>query len=141
MKIKINTTLLLVSMALFILTGCSSYMLGYTEMRAMDRYLSVNKSTESFGFKRMKYNMGYNSSLKGFIEEHGLPDFIFEYKNKKGRNGIKMFYVKKDIAYVFESQSWMSNSLDLKEHRPLTEYEKLTYEELIKNNNRVRDGV
>jgi lipopolysaccharide export LptBFGC system permease protein LptF len=130
MKRLIKPTLLLVSMIVFILTGCASYMHGYTERKAMDRYLLVNEATESFGYKRMQYNMGYNRSLKGFIEEHGLPDFIFEYKNKKDRGGIKMFYAEKDIVYVYESHSWVANSLYLKKHRPLTDYEKATYEEI-----------
>ena len=132
MKTKLIPSLLLVSMASLILTGCSAYMYGYTMVSSMDRYLLVDEATKSLGFKRMEYNMAYNSSLKGFVKEHGLPDFIFEYKNEKGRNGIKMCYVKKDIVYVYGYRSWSSDSLYLKEHRPLTEYEKLTYEELIK---------
>jgi len=123
-------------MAVFILMGCSGYMYGYTERRAMHRYLMVNEVNENFGFKRMKYNMGYNSSLKGFVKEHGLPDFILEYKNEQRRNGIKMFYVKKDIVYAFEYRTWTPDSLYLKEHRPLTEYEKSTYEELIRTHNK-----
>ncbi len=123
-------------MIVFILMGCASYMHGYTKRTAMDRYLIVNEATESFGFKRMKYNMGYNRSLKGFIEKNGLPDFIFEYENKKGREAIKMFYVEKDTVYIYESQSWTANSLYLKDYRKLNEYEKATYEELKKNHNK-----
>lgn len=129
MDTKIIPSLLLVS----ILTGCSSIMLGYTMPRAMHTYLLVDEATESFGFKRMKYNIGYNANglLKGFVKEHELPEMIFEYENEKGRNGIKMYYVKKDIVYVFEYKNWKPTSLYLKESRPLDKYEKLTYEVLM----------
>ena len=133
MKRKKGVTLVLLLLTVTILGGCAGFKYGYTKNRAIDSYLLVDEATESFGFKRMKLNQGYNSSLKGFIKEHGLPDFIYEYENEKGRDSIKMFYVQNDIAYVYESQSWVSNSLALKEYRPLTYYEKLTYEELLKN--------
>ena len=80
----------------------------------------------------MEYNLGYNSSLKGFVEQNGYPDFIYEYQNEEGRDSIRMYYVNKDIVYIYESNSWMADSLFLKEHRPLTDYEKATYKELKK---------
>jgi len=125
-----KTTILLLICLSFLVQGCASAMYGYTQRKAMDRYLFVDKATENFGYKRMQYNLGHNSSLKGFIESHGLPDFIYEYENNKGRDSIKLFYLKKDIVYIYESQSWLANSLYLKEFRPLTQYEKDTYEQL-----------
>jgi hypothetical protein len=132
-KTKIIPLLLLVSIAGFILTGCSSFMLGYTMRRAMHTYLLVDEATENFGFKRMKYNISHNANglLKRFVKEHGLPQMIFEYENEKGRKGIKMYYVRKDIIYVFEYKNLNSYSLYQKESRSLDEYEKLMYEVLI----------
>ncbi len=132
-KAKIVPLLLLVSVFGFILTGCSSFMYGYTMRDAMYKYLYVDEATENLGFKRLKYSMGTNFGgiLKDFVKEHGLPEMIFEYKDEKGRNGIRMYYVKKDIVYVFEHKNWMSSSLYVKGHRPLDGYEKLTYEVLI----------
>ena len=117
---------------LFLFTGCASYMHGYTQREAENRYLLVDKNTDSFGYKRMEYNLGYNDSLKGFIEQNGYPDFIYEYENKGGRDSIKLYYVEKDVVYIYESNSWKADSLYLKEYRPLTEYEKATYQELLK---------
>ena len=111
--------------ALLLLTNCASYMHGYTQQKAENRYLLVDKTTDSFGYKRMEYNLGYNSSLKGFVEQNGYP-------NEEGRDSIRMYYVNKDIVYIYESNSWMADSLFLKEHRPLTDYEKATYKELKK---------
>ena len=131
MKCNKTSIIFLISL-FFLIQGCASYMHGYTKRSAMNRYLLVDEAAENFGFKRMEYNLGYNRSLKGFVENHGLPDFIYEYENEEGRESIKMFYVEKDIVYIFESQSWLANSLYLKEFRPLTKYEKDTYEELKK---------
>ncbi len=108
-------------------------MYGATMSKAMDRYLIVDEATKNFGYKRMQYNINYNLNfLNIFIKEHGLPEMIFEYENEKGRNGIKMYYMKENVAYVFEYRSWKPDSLYLKEQRAMTEYEKLTYEELMK---------
>ena len=83
MKRKKGVTLVLLLLTVTILGGCAGFKYGYTKNRAIDSYLLVDEATESFGFKRMKLNQGYNSSLKGFIKEHGLPDFIYEYENEK----------------------------------------------------------
>jgi hypothetical protein len=106
---------------------------GYTQRKSEDRYLLVNKEKENFGYKRMTYNLGYNSSLQGFVDQNGYPDFIYEYQNDKGRDSIRMYYFKKDIVYVYESNSWLADTLYLKEFRVLTDYEKATYKELLKN--------
>jgi len=128
-----KTSILFLVTFLFLFQGCSIYMHGYTKRSAMNRYLLVDANTNNFGFERMEYNLGYNRSLKGFVDNHGLPDFIYEYVNEEGRESIKMFYVEKDIVYIYESQSWLADSLFLKEQRPLTKYEKDTYEELKKS--------
>ncbi len=105
-------------------------MYGYTKREAFERYLLVDKETNSFSYRRLKYNQAHYDPLKGFVEKHGLPDFIYEFKNEIGRDGIKMFYMAKDVVYVFVKGSWSPGSMYLYEHRPLTEHEKLTYKEL-----------
>jgi len=129
---KLIVTLMIISLAA-LTTGCSTYMYGYTMHEALDKYLLVDKDTESFGYKRLQYNLGYNSSLEKFIENQGLPNFIFEYENNEGRESIRLYYTDKNIVYVYESSSWLAGSLYLKEHRALTDYEKQTYSELLKN--------
>lgn len=115
-----------------LLISCSSYMHGYTQLESLNRYLIVDESKKSFGYKRMTYNIALNNSLEGFVKNNGYPDFIYEYKNEKSRDSIKMYYIEKDTVYIYESDSWIANSLYLKENRPLTEYEKATYNELKK---------
>jgi len=44
-----------------------------------------------------------------------------------------MYYVSKDVVYIYESNSWIADSLYLKEYRKLTDYEKATYKELMKD--------
>ena len=132
-KTKIIHSLLLVFIAGFIPTGCSSIIYGVTMREAMHTYLLVDEATQNFGFKRMKYNIGHNANglLKELVKRVGLPEMIFEYENE-GKNGIKMYYVKLDRVTIFEYRShWTSSSLYLKEYRPLDKYEKLMYEALI----------
>lgn len=119
-----------ISMSIF---GCAGYMHGYTKSKSFNKYLLVDRKSENFGYKRMQYIQDFRPPLKGFVKKHGIPDFIYEFKTENGREGIKMFYVNKDIAYVFIEDNWRPSSIFLSEHRKLTDYEKLTYKELIKS--------
>lgn len=133
MKRSVQIGLILLAAATFSLTcGCAAYMHGYTEIEAMDRYMLVNKATQSFGYKRVQYICGYYSPMKGFTEAHGLPDFIYEYKNSKGRRGVIYFYVNKNAAFDFIERTWLCDSIYLVEQRPLTDYEVATYKQLCK---------
>ena len=116
--------------AVGLFSGCSSYMHGYTSQRAMGKYLLVDKTTESFGYKRITYIEGFRPPMLGFIENKGLPDFIYEFKNEQGREGVNLYYVGRNVAYVFVTRDWRPDSMYLKEERALTDYEKATYRHL-----------
>jgi hypothetical protein len=113
-----------------LLGGCSAAMHGYTQRQALDRYLLVDKTTESFGYKRVTYIQGFRPPMKGFIENKGLPDFIYEFKNNEGREGVNLYYVEKNKVYIFVTRDWRPDSIYLKDDRGLNEYELATYKHL-----------
>lgn len=128
-------------LTVLLMTGCSSFMHGYTQRKANHRYLLVDEENDSFGYQRMTYNLGYNRSLKPFVKEHGMPDFIFEYPVKGAKSGICMYYLEEDKVYIYESSSmWVADSLFLKEVRNLTEEEKERYRFLLRQKEEQADG-
>jgi len=123
---------LLLLFAVLLISGCASYMHGYTQDAALDRYLLVDESTNSFGYQRMKYATGYHGTLEGFVAENGFPDFIYEYETPQGHDAIRLYYAKQNTAYIYECSSWSPSSLYLKKQRRLSAYEKATYKELLR---------
>jgi hypothetical protein len=116
-------------------TGCSSFMHGYTKRQALDRYLLVDQAADNLGARRLRYIQGFRPPMRGFVENHGLPDFIYEFK-EKGREGVTLFYVRRDVAYVFVEHDWRPDSIYLRDERALTDYEKMTFEELRRKDQR-----
>lgn len=101
---------------------------GYTSDKSLNRYLFVNQELDNFGYKRLQYNKGYYE-LKSFLEKNGTPDFFIENKEKGKRLRITFFYVKEDKAITMEEKGFGGN-LSYIENRPLSDYEKATYNEL-----------
>ena len=125
MKKKILLTL--ISLCVLLFTSCSAYMHGYTKQEASNRYLQVDKKNDSLGYKRLEYNLSMHDSLKGFIKTHGIPQFIYEYSNEEGHDSIRMYYTNKDLVYIYEAQSWLADSLYLKEQRSIDSFEKMIF--------------
>lgn len=123
----------------FCLPGCKAFMHGYTWDKAENSYHLVNGDKDNFGDKRIKYLRGFhkNSALANFLDcncnNRGLPDFIYEYKSKEKCRGIQLFYVSRDSVYVFEEPRKGNLNSMLKDARKMDEYERLTYQRLIKN--------
>ena len=128
----INTPLVAMILGIMLLTGCSSFMYGYTHDRALDSYQLVS-GEESFGARRIRYILGHNPGLKDLVDEKGLPDFLYEYVSDEKTDSVRLYYVASDLVYVLESTSrWQANSLALADERSFSSYETLTYEELLK---------
>jgi hypothetical protein len=106
-----------------ILAGCSSYMHGYTSDAARGNHLKVDEATRSFGYKRITYIIGFRGEgIKAFIEEKGMPGYLYEFKQGK-REGFIFYYLKERQAYVFVEESWRPDSARLVETRSLNENE------------------
>jgi hypothetical protein len=129
---KMKKRSIIISMVLVVLiltTGCSGYMHGYTKSRARDQYLKVDEKTENFGFKRLQYIIGFRKdAIRNFIEEKGLPDYIYEYKkdDEEGhkREGFIFYYLNEGKAYDFMEKSWKPDSARMIEIREFTKFEK-----------------
>lgn len=92
----------------FLLTNCKSFMYGLTEENAFGRYMKVNKSPKSFGYKRLRYNQGHHgkfSDLNLYIKNMGLPEYIHEKNDSLGCDIIIIYYSTLDSAYTFKEQN------------------------------------
>lgn len=114
------------------ISGCNSFMHGYTEKKAMNAYYLVTGDNNNFGDKRIKYNRGFHrhSALENFLDCKGLPAFIFEYKNEVKCRGIRLFYSNLDSVFVFEEPRKGNINSIFKESRKMDEEERQTYQKL-----------
>lgn len=108
------------------LISCTSFRYGYTHDQAQNAYYLVNATPNDFGSKRIAYNLGHhkNSQLACFLQQRGYPELIYEFEDQK-RDGIKLYYVNVDSAYVFlESKKSNPATSNLAEARAMTEEER-----------------
>ena len=126
--------IILVSIISFALYGCSIVMYGWTEELAFNAYYLVKQDKKDFGNRRVKYNMGYhkNSELYYFLKENNKPDLIREYEKATKCDVIELFYLNKDSVFIFEEPKKNSSYSNFTSGRRINEYEKLTYQKLIK---------
>lgn len=120
----------LIMMALLVLqSGCAWLDYQDTKLHSGSIYLPVNAEAKNFGYQRLMINCRYREPVNTFIQQHGLPDFIFEY-NKAAREGIRLFYLDEDKVADFLEQGMSPNSATLLEYRPLDSYERAEINEL-----------
>ena len=62
-------------------------------------------------------------AVKYFIEEKGLPNFIYEYE-KDGREGFVFYYIQEGKAYDFLEQNWRPTSAKLIDIRQFSDFDK-----------------
>lgn len=110
-------------------SSCASYMYGYTQREAEDRFLLIGDSEEDFGHRRLSYLMGYSAPIGGFVEAHGFPDMTFE-STIDNRAAIALYYVDQDEVFVFIERNWNPNSRYLLDHRRMLDLERVAYREL-----------
>ena len=93
-------------------------------------HLPVDPIAKNLGYERLMVNCRLREPLNEFIIVHGFPEFIQEY-NKAALNGIRLYYLKQNLVYVFrESSEYKFSSTRLVEKRPLDGYEKAYIKEL-----------
>ena len=121
------------------LLGCKAFKHGLTWSKAQNSYNLVTGNKNNFGDRRLNYNEGFhrNSELSNFLNckcnDRGLPDFIYEYKTEKKREGIKLFYMKLDSVFVFEEPNKNNLRSIQIEARKMDDYERQTYVRLKEN--------
>ena len=128
---------LIVAMLLAVLiistSGCAGWRHGQTEREALHRYLLVRKDLKTFGYRRLKNIEDFRPPIKGFVEYHGPPDFLYEFKTDKGRPGLRFYYVQQNLVYVFHERNWRPSSMFFVQDRPLTSSETQIYTNLIEH--------
>jgi hypothetical protein len=110
----------------FCFSACSSWNYGYTQRKALNRYLPVGEKSSDLGNRRLRYNEGHHTAtpLSAFIRERVAPDFIYEY-TVDNKDGIRLYYISVDSVYDFlESKKNHPRSSALVSVRPLSEEEK-----------------
>jgi hypothetical protein len=118
----------------YILFGCNAFMHGYTEDKALNKYLLVTGDKDNFGDRRIKYNKGFHnhSALYNFLtcDCKSHPNFIYEYKTTTKCRGIKLYYVTIDSVFTFEEPRKGNHGSILKDSRKMDESERQVYQNL-----------
>ncbi|MES2331665.1 MAG: hypothetical protein V4539_18810 [Bacteroidota bacterium] len=126
--------LLLLLLALSTIYGCTPFMegyrYGYTNRQAMNKYYLVKENT--FGGKRLQYSEKYfsNTAFDAHLKKYGNPELVYEYPVGKKNQGIKLYYLKTDSVYTFESRKNKCNCISLTKTEKINELEKTTYNQL-----------
>jgi hypothetical protein len=132
MRIDKKIGLLLLA-ASCMMSGCAAFMYGYTNRQAMNKYYLTQG--DSFGSKRLQYAEKFhnNTAFDAHIKKYGDPDFIYEYPVDKKHQGIKLFYLKQDSVYVFESKNSRCDCISLTQTALISPQEKSMYDQLSRN--------
>mgnify|MGYP006287069675 CR=1 FL=1 len=111
------------------LSGCAWLDYQETKLHSGSLYLPVDAEARNFGYQRLMINCRYREPVGAFVQEHGPPDFIYEY-NKATREGIRLFYLEENRVYDFLEQGASPNSASLVDQREPTSFEKAYLKEL-----------
>lgn len=120
---------MLVLASTLLTSSCASYMYGYTQQEAENRFILVGDTEDDFGRRRLGYLMGYSAPIGGFVETHGYPDMTFE-STIDSRAAIALYYVAMDEVFVFIERNWNPDSRFLLDHRHMLDVERDAYSEL-----------
>jgi hypothetical protein len=93
-------------------------------------YLAVDPVGQNLGYDRLMINCRYRPPLNDFVTANGLPDVIFEY-NQGPHNGIRLYYLDKNVVYDFLEETWQPESIRMLDKRPLSSLEKAEIKERL----------
>jgi len=127
-----NMRTILILSSLILLNSCGAFMHGYTDDKALNRYLIVNGDKANFGDKRLNYSQRFhkNTDLDIYLKRYGRPDMTYEYNAKNKHLGIQLFYTKMDSVFVFDVKSKHCLCAGFVESRTMSDYEQSTYKRL-----------
>jgi hypothetical protein len=91
-------------------------------------YLPVDPVGQNLGYDRLMINCRYRPPLNDFVTANGLPDVIFEY-NQGTHDGIRLYYLDKNVVYDFLEESWKPESIRMLDKRALSSLEKAEIKE------------
>jgi len=128
--VKRRMAWMLAAVILLLPGGCSWIEYQDTKIHSTALYLQVDPEFKNFGYERLMINCRYRAPVNEFVEEHGYPEIIYEY-NKATKEGIRLYYLKKNKVADFLESGLDPNSATLINHRPLDSYEKAEIKELL----------
>lgn len=80
-------------------SGCGSLSSGWTHGATFAEYKGrVLNATHGSGYKRLRIEENYDVTVRGFVEDHGTPEFIFV----ESRYVLYLIYVEDDVLATFE---------------------------------------
>lgn len=94
---------------LSLLSGCASYMHGYTTNRYMGHWLKVSKDDSNSlpGNVRLQIEREYDSSLDIIVASKGIPDYIHVIDRKS----LELVYLDDNRIYHYERPGFTTNSV------------------------------
>ena len=90
----------LLLLAPLLLAACSPFdeEIGRSERAAQDRIMLVRNAPETLGHRRLVYQSAAHPSLRVFLRDEGLPDFIAE-TSSEDRQYMILYYLDSMSAY------------------------------------------
>lgn len=94
---------------IFILSGCSAFMHGYTQSDYLGFWWPVDQSQaeiEPSGMARIELEMDFDQTIKALVVVTGYPDYIFVGSEQQ----TKLAYLEDDKVFIFQRSFWSTNS-------------------------------
>ena len=92
--------------------GCAGFRHGYTTSDFQGRWVKVDHSQTGpeSGFRRLKIEMDFDYTIKQFVTENGLPDYIHVIDS----DNVELVYLRDDAVYYFSRIGFLPDSTLLK---------------------------
>jgi hypothetical protein len=108
---------------------------GRSERAAQDRIMLVRGAPETLGHRRLVYQSAAHPSLRGFLRDEGLPDFIAE-TSSEDRQYMILYYLDSMSAYSCRSRRGTAAPVDVAGPYKMTKRETAVLRELQTNSER-----
>lgn len=118
-------------LAPLLLTACTPFEeeVGRSERAAQDRIMLVRDAPETLGHRRLVYQSAAHPTLRGFLTEEGLPDFIAE-TSSEDRQYMILYYLDSMSAYSCRTRRGTSLPVDVAGPYKMTKRETAVLREL-----------
>ncbi len=128
-------------LAPLMLAACSPFNeeVGRSERAAQDRIMLVRNAPETLGHRRLAYQSTAHPSLRGFLRDEGLPDFIAE-TSSEDRQYMILYYLDSMSAYSCRTRRGATLPVDVAGPYKMTKRETAVLRELQTNSERHADA-
>jgi hypothetical protein len=122
-------------LAPLLLAACSpmNEEVGRSERAAQDRIMLVRNAPETLGHRRLVYQSAAHPTLRGFLRDEGLPDFIAE-TSSDDRQYMILYYLDSMSAYSCRTRRGATQPVDVAGPYKMTKRETAVLRELQTGN-------